>query len=231
MQQLSVLACPAAIVAGISYLLGSISFSILFTKLFDDHRDIRTMGSGNAGLTNVLRCVGIKAGIFTFLFDFSKGAAAVLAGKAIFQFFCAQEGLPTYCVQYGAYLAGIFCVIGHIYPVYFHFKGGKGVLASAAILFFLNWRIFLIAIAIFAAVFALTKIVSISSVCAALSFPLTNFLILYFFSYRIGIAPLSYVWITTLISFLLTSLLVYKHWANLERLKNGTEGKFSIKHP
>ena len=75
----------AALTALIAYLLGSISFSILFTKLFDQKKDIRSMGSGNAGATNVLRSVGVKAAIFTFIFDFAKGVLSVFIGKMIFQ--------------------------------------------------------------------------------------------------------------------------------------------------
>ena len=76
----------AALTALIAYLLGSISFSILFTKLFDQKKDIRSMGSGNAGATNVLRSVGVKAAIFTFIFDFAKGVLSVFIGKMIFQY-------------------------------------------------------------------------------------------------------------------------------------------------
>ncbi|WP_411676710.1 glycerol-3-phosphate 1-O-acyltransferase PlsY [Caproicibacter sp.] len=230
MQEFVIFALPSMLVAAVSYLLGSISFSILFTKLFCGRKDIRTLGSGNAGLTNVLRCVGVKAGILTFIFDFSKGAASVLIGRTVFQHLCLQYHLPEYFIQYGAYLAGIACVVGHIYPLYFHFRGGKGVLASAAIIAFLDWRYFLIAVSIFAVVFFFTRIVSISSICGALSFPLINFLFSYFRDCKPGAAPLSYVWITTAFSMLFAGLLVYKHRANLERLKNGTEKKFSIKH-
>ncbi|WP_411675974.1 glycerol-3-phosphate 1-O-acyltransferase PlsY [Caproicibacter sp.] len=225
------IAAPALIVAVLSYLLGSISFSIIFTKRLCHNTDIRTLGSGNAGLTNVLRSVGVKAGILTLIFDFSKGAVSVYAGRAIFQYFSALSGIPPYFAQYGAYLAGLFCMIGHIYPVYFGFRGGKGVLSSAAMLLLLDWRLFSVAIVIFAFVFAFSRIVSLGSVLAAISFPIANFLFLYFQDYRAGAngaVPLSFVWITTLFALVISSLLIWKHRENIRRLKNGTEKKLTI---
>ncbi|MFU0832652.1 MAG: Glycerol-3-phosphate acyltransferase [Oscillospiraceae bacterium] len=219
---------PSLLVVGISYLLGSISFSIIFTKLFCN-LDIRTLGSGNAGLTNVLRCVGIKAGILTLIFDFAKGAASVFISKAIFRQLCMQYHLPEYVIKYGACLAGIACVAGHIYPVFFHFHGGKGVLTSAGIIALLDWRCFMIVLFVFAIVFVISKIVSISSVLSALSFPLVNFYFSYFIQWKLGYVPFSYVMITTVFSLLLAGLLVYKHRTNLQRLRHGTEKKLTIK--
>lgn len=221
-------------VAALSYLFGSISFSIIFTRLLDHNTDIRSLGSGNAGLTNVLRSVGVKAGILTLFFDFGKGALSVFLGREIFRFLSMQTGLPPYIQQYGAYIAGLCCVLGHIYPLYFQFKGGKGVLASAAMLAFIDWRFFLVGIALFAVVFLCTKIVSISSILGAVSFPISNFAFVYFGEYRgtsaYGPVPISYVWITTLFAFIIAVLLVAKHHQNIRRLMNGTEKKFSIKH-
>lgn len=228
MSDLSI-AAPALIVSVLSYLLGSISFSIIFTRKLYNNTDIRTLGSGNAGLTNVLRSVGVKAGILTLIFDFGKGAASVYAGRLIFQYFGTLSGMPPYFAQYGAYLAGLFCMIGHIYPVYFGFRGGKGVLSSAAMLLLLDWRLFTVAIGIFVLVFAVSKIVSLGSVLAAASFPISNFLFLYFQDYTARAAvPPSYVWITTVFSFLISFLLIWKHRENIKRLRNGTEKKLII---
>lgn len=224
-------AVPSILAAIISYLLGSISFSIIFTRIFNKE-DIRTLGSGNAGLTNVLRSAGVKAGVFTLIFDFAKGAAAVCVGKAIFQYFCAS---PPYCAQYGAYLAGLFCVIGHIYPLYFQFKGGKGILSTAAVLVFVDWRLFVIAISVFTLVFVFSKIVSLASIVAASSFPLLNIIIVYFCDYR-GKFPfyktvsISYVWVTTVLTAAISFFILYRHRPNIRRLKSGTEKKFTIKH-
>lgn len=225
----SAVAVPALIVAALAYLLGSISFSILFTRKLHN-ADIRTLGSGNAGMTNVMRSVGLKAGLLTFVFDFLKGAVSVEAGRLIFQYFGAQAGMPACFAQYGAYLAGLFCMIGHIYPLYFGFRGGKGVLSSAATLALVDWRFFAVAIGIFLLVFALTRIVSLGSILGAASFPISNFLFIYFQDYRAGASelPLSYVWITTAFAVVISSLLIFKHRENIRRLKTGTEGKFTV---
>jgi len=221
---------PALIAAALSYLLGSISFSIIFTRKFCHNSDIRTLGSGNAGLTNVLRSVGVKAGILTLIFDFGKGAVSVYAGRVIFQYFCTLSGMPSYMAAYGAYLAGLFCMVGHIYPLYFGFRGGKGVLSSAAMLLLLDWRLFLVAIGVFALAFAVSKIVSLGSILAAVSFPTANLLFVYFQDYRAhALVPLSYVWITTIFAAMISSLVIWKHKENIKRLKNGTEKKLTIR--
>ena len=217
-----------------SYLIGSISFSILFTRLFCNNVDIRTLGSGNAGLTNVLRSVGWKAGIFTFLFDFLKGAVSVIAGRAIFLYYCQQTGAPAYFQQYGALIAGLMCVVGHVYPLYFHFKGGKGILSSAAVIVFYDWRLFTVVFIVFAVVFTFSKIVSLSSIIAAFSLPFLHCLILSFWNYRTGrfpygTPPISYLWITTAMTAGFSALLIYKHKSNIQRLKNKTEKKFTLK--
>lgn len=225
---------PALAICALSYLLGSISFSILFTRLFDNNADIRTLGSGNAGTTNVLRSVGAKAALCTLIFDFAKGAASVFLAKEIFRFACGLSGAPLYYVQYGAYLAGLACIIGHIYPLYFHFRGGKGVLAASAMLAFIDWRFFVVALAVFAAVLAVSKIVSLSSMIAAATFPVANFLFVYFVDYRggstpYGRVPLSYVWITTAFALVTAAILVVKHRSNIGRLLSGTEKTISVK--
>lgn len=217
-----------------AYLIGSISFSILFTRIFYHNVDIRTLGSGNAGLTNVLRSVGWKAGALTLLFDFLKGAVSVMAGRGIFQYYCLQSGAPTYYEQYGVLIAGLMCVIGHVYPLYFHFKGGKGVLSSAAVVAFFDWRLFVTVFIVFVVVFTLSKIVSLSSIIAAASFPVSHWLVLSLWNYRTGTSPYGmlpnyYLWITTALAVALSGLLIYKHKANIKRLKNGTEKKFVLK--
>ena len=144
---------PGLVSAVIAYLLGSISFSIIFTRLLANHQDIRTMGSGNAGMTNVLRSVGKLAAFLTFICDFAKGALAVLIARTIFQYVCTANGFPLSWAQYGTYLAGLAAILGHIYPVYFGFRGGKGVLTTAAMMLVLDWRVFLCTLVVFAIVF------------------------------------------------------------------------------
>ena len=223
----------AALTALIAYLLGSISFSILFTKLFDQKIDIRSMGSGNAGATNVLRSVGVKAAIFTFIFDFAKGVLSVFIGKMIFQYLAIpniSEISDFELIQFGAYIAGFFCVMGHIFPLYFGFKGGKGVLTSWAIIALIDWRSFIAVIVVFLIVFLFSKIVSLASICAAASYPICTLV------FNLGIAYLWqhsvtiwYVLITFLVGTLQAGILIWKHRSNIQRIRQGTEKKITIK--
>lgn len=219
--------------AVIAYLLGSISFSILFTKLFS-HQDIRSMGSGNAGTTNVLRSVGAKAAIWTFIFDFAKGVVAVLIGKLIFQAFYPGAELNGALsefefVQYGAFIAAAFCVLGHDFPVFFGFKGGKGVLTSWSITLLIDWRLFVITIVVFIVLLIITRVVSIGSIGAAISLPIAIFPLTYFVDYlQYGVGSVSYCIIVTAISLFLGGLLVWKHRSNIKRIREGTEKKLSI---
>ncbi|MCI1983000.1 MAG: glycerol-3-phosphate 1-O-acyltransferase PlsY [Oscillospiraceae bacterium] len=229
-----IFAIPVLLVAVIAYLLGSISFSIIFTRMFN-HVDIRTLGSGNAGMTNVLRSVGVKAAILTMIFDFGKCGVAVCIGRAIIRSVCEGNNYPVYYAQYGAYLAGLACVLGHIYPLYFGFRGGKGILSTSAMVAFIDWRIFVVSVLTFVIVLALTKIVSASSISAAIAFTVSNFVFTYFFDYRLhsspyGPVPISFVWITTGITLFMAMIIIWKHRANIIRLKNGTEQRLSVKH-
>lgn len=220
--------------AVVAYLLGSVSFSILFTRKFDNHADIRTMGSGNAGFTNVLRSVGRLPAVFTLLGDFSKCIIAVLIGRLIFQYFSADVVASFAVMQYASYLAGFSCLMGHIYPCYFGFRGGKGVLTSIAMILILDWRIFLIVLATFLIVFFSSKIISLSSIIGAIIFPISTFLVTFFIDYRSEAAfahgcTLSYVLITTAIATLIAAVVIMKHSANIKRILAGTEKKITSK--
>ena len=215
----------------IGYLVGSVSFSIIFTRLFDK-KDIRTMGSGNAGFTNVLRSVGKLPSILTFIFDFAKGLLAVYLGMLIFQ----ASGAPFIVKQCGIYLAGVACILGHVFPLYFHFKGGKGVLTSAALILIIDWRIFLIVVGVFLIVFLISKIISLASISAAVSLPIGTFLVTYFADYRPNLShsfdkgySLAYVVVTTSFSLILAALVVGKHHANIGRILRGEEKKITAK--
>lgn len=234
---IKIFALPSVVVGIVSYLLGSISFSIIFTRLFDHHTDIRTLGSGNAGATNVLRTVGTKAALFTFIFDFSKSAVSVLLGRYVFEYMGSLAGIPAgtlqYASQYGAYIAGALCVIGHIFPVYFGFKGGKGVLTSCAMIAMIDWRVFIVAMSVFFIVLAVSRMVSLASICGAATFPIATFFITFFVDYRTGqnnpgFVPLSYVLVTTGIALLMAVILIVKHKSNIKRILNGTESKLSV---
>lgn len=230
---LQIFLLPAIAALVISYLLGSISSSIIVTKRFGK-TDIRTMGSGNAGMTNVLRSVGAKAAIYTSILDVAKCVLASLIGRLIFQYVCNANAAPSYLVQYGTLLAGFACVLGHIYPLYFGFRGGKGILSTAAMMTVLDWRIFVIAVSVFVVTLLITKIISISSILAAVSFPISAFLTTYYDystkSSGFGALPVSYVVVVTAFGLAFATLLILKHKANIIRLKNGTEKKVSVKH-
>jgi glycerol-3-phosphate acyltransferase PlsY len=231
---LAIFALPGLAVAVVGYLLGSISSAVIFTKLFCNNTDIRSMGSGNAGMTNVLRSVGAKAAIFTSILDFAKCLIASYLGRAVFQSVCSANGVPSYVVQFGTLLAGFACVIGHIFPIYFGFRGGKGILSTSALMLVLDWRIFIIAVSVFVVTLLITKIISISSILAAASFPVTAFLTTYadYLSRtsRFGTLPISYVVVTTAVALLFAVILIGKHGPNIKRLREGTENRVSVKH-
>ena len=195
------------------YLLGSLDFGIIFTRAFT-HTDIREYGSGNAGMTNVLRSVGPLPGILTGIGDFSKGAAAIVIGHALF----AWGGLDTYI---GGYLAGMCALVGHLFPLYFGFRGGKGVMTTAGILLIVNPRLLLVVLLAFGLAFALSKIVSLSSLCAALSLPIANVVLC--------LATQKPWLVSTAFSVVICALIFITHRTNIKRILNGTESKLVIK--
>ncbi len=234
---LSAFGLTALITAVTGYLLGSISFSIIFTRLFI-HKDIRSFGSGNAGATNVLRKVGNKAAALNFVCDFAKAALSIILGSLIFQY-AARGQLPEESVavmgNYGAYLGGMTSLLGHLYPVYFQFRGGKGVIVTTAMMAMIDWRVFLVEFVIFAALFCWKKIVSFGSVVAAAAYPFTTFLITYFVDYRTYVTSggtaytLGYVWAATAITAIIGGVVILKHKENIKRLCHGEEKPISFK--
>ena len=188
----------------IAYLLGNISGGMIFGKLLFN-KDIRDYGSKNAGTTNALRVFGIKAGALTFIIDVLKSLLACFIGMKLL-------GLS------GILLAGIFVVIGHNWPIFLNFKGGKGIASSFGFIMFLDYKIAIVAIIIFIIIVILTKYISLGSM-------LTTTLVL----------PISYIFfgyrnIYVLLTFLLlASLSIFRHNSNIIRLINGNENKIKIK--
>ena len=233
-EHLQQLALPAVLVAVIGYLLGSISFSIIFTRIFMKE-DIRSHGSGNAGATNVLRSVGKRAAALTFLFDFLKCVLAVVIGKMGIAYFAQQYGISPIVQQYGAFAAGFGCLLGHVYPVYFGFRGGKGVVTSAAMMAIIDWRVFVLVLVGFIITFAIMKIVSLGSIVGAIIYPISTFLITYFCDYRYQIlsgvsgASLSYVITCTVLALMISMMVIFLHRANITRLIHGEEKKLTLK--
>lgn len=212
----------------VGYLLGSISFAVILTKAFI-HDDVRNFGSGNAGATNVLRAAGKKASALTFACDFAKCAASVLIGYRILLWACEQHSMDPSYARLGMYAAGILCIIGHMYPLYFGFRGGKGVVTTAAMMAMLDWRVFLVCFVAFFSTFFWKKIVSLSSVTAAITYPIATFLITWFLDYLPGGFPVSYVVMATAVAALAGFVVTIKHRENIKRLIAGTEKPISFK--
>lgn len=221
---------PGVCIIAAAYLLGSINFSIIFTRLFKNQEDIRRFGSGNAGATNVLRTVGKGPAALTFIFDFLKCVAAAELGKLVFSFCAIDVGASRWMMmQCGAYVAGLACILGHIFPVWFGFRGGKGVVTCAAMMCMTDWKVLLVALAVFIIAFICSKIVSLSSILAAASFPIFTFIFTYFVYYRAqGIATFPYVVFTTLLSLAAALIIIVKHHENISRLRAGTEKKIQF---
>ncbi len=211
---------PLLVTAVLAYLLGSLNFAIIVTRLFS-HRDIRETGSGNAGATNVLRSAGKGAALLTTLGDLAKSLAAVgLAEWVIFPMLNAGE-----YARCGAYLAGLFCVIGHLYPLYFGFRGGKGVLAALGMMLVLDWVVALISLGVFILLVAIFRMVSLGSVAAAATMALTVFIKLKFFD---GIQGFELIF-CTVTAVLVAALLIMKHADNIRRIIHKTERKLGEK--
>ncbi|MBQ4150889.1 MAG: glycerol-3-phosphate 1-O-acyltransferase PlsY [Clostridia bacterium] len=192
------------------YLLGSVNFALVISKrIYKD--DIRNHGSGNAGMTNMLRTYGKGAAVGTLLFDMLKAVISVNAGYLIYPHF----GI-------GPYTAGLFCIIGHMFPVFFKFKGGKGVATLAAMILSLDVGCFFFLFLVFVCIVATTKYVSLGSVVCCMLYPILT--------YRLAKAGLS-GWglgFPVLISFLVAALVIFMHRENIKRIINHTENKISF---
>ena len=152
------------IIAIIAYLIGSINFSVIISKRMAGF-DVREKGSGNAGTTNMLRSIGVKAAVITLLCDILKGVVVILIAILIGNI---VDGLDdALLVQ----LAGIFVIIGHTFPIFFGFKGGKGIATSLGVLLMINWQIGLICLVFALILMAITRMVSVGSIAAAILFP------------------------------------------------------------
>ena len=203
------------IVAVIAYLLGSISFSVIISKKMAGF-DVREKGSGNAGTTNVLRSVGKKAAILTLICDVLKGVLAVLvayiAGNIV------KEGVDrALLIQ----IAGLLVVVGHTFPIFFGFKGGKGIATALGVLLITNWNIGLICLVFALVLMALTKMVSLGSISATILFPVLILLM----PHTAYLVDGNYI----IYSILMAVLVVFNHRANVKRLLNGTENKLDFK--
>lgn len=212
------LACLAA--AAEAYLIGSIVPGILLSK-YVYHDDVRTHGSGSAGMTNMLRNYGKTAAALTAIGDVGKGVLAVVLGRAIFAALLAGSSFAPVC---GAYLAGIFVIIGHTKPLYFGFKGGKGVLAGAGAVLATQPLVVLVLLVVFLVQFAFTRIVSLGSIIVAALYPFAAVGLLAW--QKATPATMAFVFVCAAI---MGGMVIYMHRENIQRLKNGTEYRFGQK--
>lgn len=206
-----------------AYLLGSLLFGVLVSKLFY-HDDVRTHGSGNGGMTNVLRTYGKLAAVLTTVGDVGKSVASVFVGRQLFALLLTGHGVPIDPIC-GAYLAAIFCMIGHSYPLFFGFKGGKGVLVGAGAALATGPVVCLILLAIFLIQLAFTHIVSLGSIIVAALYPIVS--ICYWVWRGAGVHTLVFIGICTTI---MAAMVIWLHRANIQRLRNGTEYRFGSKN-
>ena len=201
------------IVAIIAYLIGSINFSVILSKKMAGF-DVREKGSGNAGTTNMLRTVGKKAAAITLLCDILKGVVSIII--AIFIGKIVENSNTSMLVQ----IAGVAVILGHTFPIFFKFKGGKGVATSLGVLIMSNWQIGLICLVFALVLMILTQMVSVGSIAAAILYP-----VLTLFIPQNYIVPGNYL----IYSIILAVLIVFNHRENVKRLLNGTENKISFK--
>ena len=195
----------AAVTSLTAYFLGCFNGAVIVSKYFL-HDDVRKHGSGNAGLTNFYRKFGPRLAVVVLACDMLKAILAVAIGGAVFGHFFGN-------VLSGQYWAGLFCLVGHMFPCMFHFKGGKGVLSGGAIALMIDWRVALAVWGIFLIMFLLTRYVSLGSVCAAILYAVST-------AVTFGSAGL------TVLASLSGALIVWQHRENLSRLFRGQERKF-----
>ena len=192
----------------IAYLLGSINTAIIFSSL--KGKDIRKEGSGNAGATNTLRVMGKKAAALVAVFDGLKGVVSVLFARLICMLFNVQSPISIY-------FSALFVMIGHVYPLYFSFKGGKGVMTTIAVIFMLDWRIGLILFVLCIAIMLTSRYVSLGSCIGAALFPVLVAVL--------HTNDKAFI----VIAMLIGALAIFKHRANISRLMKGTESKLNFK--
>lgn len=209
----------AILIAGaLGYFLGSLNFSIIIVKLMTG-KDIREMGSNNAGLTNTYRCAGKTCALLTLAGDVLKGVLAVSLAMIFGSMLGAGIKGDT---QYIGYIAGIGAVMGHIFPIYYGFRGGKGVLAAASSFIMINPKVLIAVLMIFIVILAISKYVSLASIFAAAYSPIAVFAM----SYIVDKCSFGTSILYTVLVAVMSGTIIWKHKPNIDRLIAGTENKF-----
>lgn len=207
------------LIAIIAYLIGSINFSVILSKKMAGF-DVRQKGSGNAGTTNMLRSVGKKAAAITLICDILKGVFSIGIAILVGYLFNAQNKSILVLI------AAIAVVIGHTFPIFFGFKGGKGVATSLGVLIMTNWQIGLICLAIAIIIMAITKMVSLGSCMAAIAFPLLTYFAANIFENAYIVKEGSSYFVYSII---LAVIVLFNHRSNIKRIITGKENKLSFK--
>ena len=206
----------------VPYLISGVNSAIIVTKI-KSGQDIRTLGSGNAGLTNTLRTQGKAAALFVLLGDIAKGVLSIILVHLLFR---GLLGADTYSHTEGwtwvNYLAGIFCVLGHVFPLYYGFKGGKGILVTFAAMLAINWIAGVVPFLIFVIVVAVSRYVSLGSITAAACYP---FAVLAFSLIQNDTCA----WINFALSAVIGIMLIVMHRENIKRLLAHNEKKLGQK--
>lgn len=205
-----IIAVLIACIAG--YLLGSLNFALI-VSFVGYRKDIRNYGSGNAGMTNVLRTFGKVPALITLIGDLSKGVIAILIGRLLIGLIGGAPDFP-----FGDEIVGLCALLGHMFPIYYGFKGGKGILVSAGIILTIDPIVFLIIFAVFLLFFVCTRIVSLGSIAATVAYPISTL----FRKIFIG-AELWDIIIPTLTACCFMILVLYMHRGNIKRLRSGEE--------
>ncbi|MEG2813319.1 MAG: glycerol-3-phosphate 1-O-acyltransferase PlsY [Oscillospiraceae bacterium] len=199
-----------------SYLMGSVNFAIIITKIFA-HKDIRDFGSGNAGLTNVMRVVGKGPALLTLIGDFSKGIISVVFVRILLLLVCSSKG-----VVLADYLCVYAALLGHIFPIFYGFKGGKGILVTFGTLVVLSPLAALICLAVFVIIVFISKYVSLGSIIAAICFPISIVLM------RLAFSPHKIDLFEVGLTLPIVALIIFMHRQNIKRLVNHQENKLSF---
>ncbi len=206
----------------VPYLLCGINTAIIVTKI-KSGKDIRDLGSGNAGLTNTLRTQGKAAAVFVLIGDILKGVLSIIIIHLLFRYL---TGIDTYSHSGGwtwiNYLSGIFAVIGHVFPVYYGFKGGKGILVTFASMLAINWIAGVAPFIVFVIVVAVSRYVSLGSIIAAAFYPFAVLILS-----LIQNDPCA--WINFGLSAMIGAMLIFMHRENIKRLMTHTEKKLGQK--
>ena len=214
------------VIAMVGYLIGSVNLSIILSKLMGKG-DIREQGSGNAGTTNTLRVLGKGPAAVVLIFDICKAVIAILLAKGIFAFsgvemFTTPGDTATLNVTYelGILLAALGAILGHNYPIYYGFKGGKGIATSLGALLMIEWQIGLVCLVFALVLMISSRMVSLGSICAAILYPV----LVWIMGSAFGTSFKARM-IYTIFAVLVAALAIYRHRTNITRLLNGTENK------